>query len=741
MLQGKSSLVYDIETAGLSKGQIREVSYAVDGRADQILFNPPEFNRGLVNVDGRAGTLSDFLRRQGLGVPTAATTGDDFAAGVEPFLRSVINTDYIVGHNITGFDTEQMFVGLSRTSRYQSDQAFRELADQAFEKMRTSSIDTLNVVKGMGRLQPLRTASELSAMGNQNVFSIQNLLLKTDLIERMGGVREFEALMGAHGLHHANVDVAVTKGILDAAEAGGLRPKNMETGLSGEELTIARRIKQQIISSSAITPMTNVGGVDQITDSVLKTLIDSYETGDSGLRVKPGSELDKLLKTNKAAAYRALRSGEMAPMGISLTPIEQQIIQERNLAQTGVSEDPMSVVRAGKRNISAFSGLSTDEARIARGLSGATASLSALSEVEGRVAAVAEGSMVSRFQLFDPRSVQYSTRSGRPSMGISLLENAGIDVKSGMARLSIVEPTASNKGGAVNVVRDLSVKEQDKLKSFVTSLATAGDEDVAQALGVGVDDATSIANFRNAVDNGLVDNLGESGVSIAQLYGGSDPSAVRKITDLFKRQFNVEGMVDDKALRNFRLPIMNIDSDRGILRTAGVVLNKGLGREGQARVATAVESTARLNDNFMAMGTGRGFRMRMAENMTELSGRVSSEAVEKIYDNVANKIIPNLGKGVIGIAAVGAGALLFSRAKENQALEDTLAFQGYESSGQGQYAIYDQIQARVASGYDGYANQVDPLATASVTSNLNNRRANHANYDWERNQQLYGGLL
>ena len=101
----------------------------------------------------------------------------------------------------------------------------------------------------------------------------------------------------------------------------------------------------------------------------------------------------------------------------------------------------------------------------------------------------------------------------------------------------------------------------------------------------------------------------------------------------------------------------------------------------------------------------------------------------------------SLGKGIAGLAAAGVGAVLFNRYRENQELNETLEFQGYESGATEQYGIYDQIQQRMASGYNGYAQNYDPLATSSVTNNLNSMKQGHSFYGWDRNNAIYGGVL
>ena len=761
MLDGKTTMVYDIETAGLSKGQIREVSYSRGGVDSQILFNPKEFERGLVNIDGESGTLSDFLRKKhGLDIPTSAS-GDDFARRMRPFLESVVGTDFIVGHNITGFDNEQVFVGLSRTNLYKNDSAYRELVDQAFDKVKSSSIDTLEIARQMPSLAALQTADELA---DHSVYSIQNLLLKTDLAEKIG-IKKLHGMVNATGLHHANIDVAVTSAILDAAEGGGLQVKDLGSGL-GEGLgVLARELKEQILSSSAITPGTNISSVDQLTDDVLAKLVDTYRFNESsGLMAESGSELDSMLRGDvgqRAQAFKGLRDKTLTPQSIRLTPIEQQIISERDLARTGIGGDASLIDRAssrikiknakGIRSVQRFSreagipfaGLSGDERTLARGFSVATSALSGLSQNESQIASLASDTLVSRFGMFDSEGVQYVSRSGKVSLPQGIVKEAGLLKSHDLVSLSVVDPTEANPGGAINVVKNLNEDEASGLKSFLSDLLETDDDNIARVLGNGDESvgAAGVKNFREAMKGGLLDSIKAGDVSVAQVHGGSDRTAVQTITDLFRRQFNMEGQLRDDRLATIALPVMNVDHEEGVVRTSGALLNKGMGREERRSVRAATSATDRVYRRYLRAPAEQATDLRIAQRIAQVSDSIGSDTVRKIYASVQNTIIPNLGKGALGAVAIGAGALLLGRHKENQRLNETMDFQGWESSAEGQYGINQQLQERVDMGYDGYSNLMDPLATASVVNNLNNASTGHSNYDWARNNQLYGGLL
>jgi hypothetical protein len=761
-LKGASTLVYDVETAGLAKGQIREVAYAINGVAQEpILFNPKEFQRGLVNVDGRAGNLVDFMRRKhGLKIPTSTTTGDEFAEGMRPFLEAITKTDYVVGHNIAGFDNEQVFVGLSRTNRYKTDSKFAALVDEAFEKVQTKTIDTLRIAREMPSLSGLHAADELAAMSQHTPYSIQNLLLKTDLVERMGGVEDFAKLMGDKGLHHATIDIAVTDAILKAGP-DGLKVKDLGEGLSGEEASIAARVKAQILDSAAITPFTNLSGPSDITDDVLRHLIRNYTDDDSGLVARSGSELDALMRSGSAAdqaeAFKRIRSSTPDLLSVKLTPVEQQILSERRLTPDMIGADGSlfgrlkahqqmkQAANAAKAQSVAtkaglpFAGLSTDERTIAYGISRATSTLSEIGvgSNEARVAGLASDTLVSRFAMFGADDVDYMTRSGRVSLPGQLISASGVLKENDLVRLSVVEPTAHSTG-AINVVKSLSDEQADALKTFLAELLEKDNKSIGEILGAS---DSGVAKFREAMADGLTERIDKRGVSVAQIYGNENNRAIQGVINVFKKYLNVDGMLEDRSMGSIALSVSDADFDSGILRTAGAFLNKGVGEEGRASLAESTTAARRLYQSTIDLAAANDPSLRVASAVDRLSGTMKADVVQGVYSKVQNHFIPNLGKGMVGLVAVGAGALLFRRRQENEKLNETFDFQGWESSGQGEYGVYQQIQAQQELGYDGYSNLVDPLATASLTNSLSLSRTGHHNYDWDRNNQIYGGLL
>jgi hypothetical protein len=211
MPAGAKFMTFDIETASLMGGQHREISYKTgmvnasgqinldDTVNKQILFRPRAFDRGTMGILDESGvvqphSLEDFLESKykiNLSQLPTKKLGKDYAERMLPWLQGVNNSDYVIGHNIARFDIPQIFTALAGTDAYQSaDQSiipgFKSLVDSTHASLQTKMIDTLALARSAPNLSNLGVARELSVMGNLSTYSIENILLETDLADRIG---------------------------------------------------------------------------------------------------------------------------------------------------------------------------------------------------------------------------------------------------------------------------------------------------------------------------------------------------------------------------------------------------------------------------------------------------------------------------------------------------------------------------------------------------------------------------
>lgn len=741
-LAGKAVTIFDIETAGLVKNQIREIAFQTmtgdsagalrGGTAQQINLRPHQFARGVMYHAGQNMDLEQFMHSK-FGVNVAgmrASNGNDFINAVMPFLRTIEQSDYIVGHNIAEFDIGQIFSGLAGTNRYQNEQQFRDYVDMLHEKTRTSTIDTLELVRSNKNLENLTLSKYLGTEGK--VFSIQNLLLKTNLAtiigpERLAEAMGYNAATGtfAKGLHFGDVDTLVTSALLNNMEQ--IRVKSdMRAGFRGSRLHLMRKMHGVIVSSSALTPTTNITNVDNI----LPGLVSYF---DQGVGITP---LDQLIYSQRNLGFGVkahLTQSDLNPHAMATRV--KLFDRFKHLGVEGMRQKLAA-------NFTPFAGLSIEERALGTSLARATAgSLS----VGRQAAELSADALISRFELFNPESIQYSTFTGRSSIPAQILEDMGLlsgnTQNPTMLKLSAVNSTIYDDKRAVNLVFGFQSQEQVQALADRLRYLAANPEHFTKVMGLAEDQNSVIFNrFRRAVQEtdlvqNIVDGGLEKGVSIAQLYG--DPRMVDDVFNILSEHtLRDVDKLDDVNTFKYALPFMDIDE--GTVRTAGVVLDKFLTEQDNLAIGQSVAQARDVYERgYMGMMGNREART-FAQILDSKPAEVAERSIRAMNAYVTD-IRPHLGKLTLGGIAGGTALLLYKRKREQDRYD--VAVDRMPTEGARRYAIADQLQARIDTGYDGYRQQIDPLATASIVSNLHATRLGHTNMGWDRNTNLYGGVL
>lgn len=751
-LRGKRVLTYDLETAGFRYGEIREVAYKMSDEASMRpsqYYTPKGLLRGVVNVNGRAGSVNDLLRKKyGIATPNAST-GTDFARGIESFLDAILEADYVAGHNIIGFDNEQLFMGVSSTDRFKKDAAFRNKAERAFEKLRTSSVDTLRLARSMPGLEGLGVAKALANAGEGSVYSISNLLLQTDLMDRIG-MENLAGMMGydrstrsfKYGLHHAAIDTSVTEAIVDSLQDGGLKLKDLSTQ---RDARLAHDIQNMIVRSSAITPFTNLAGPEEVLDDVLDYLLRATADGgvSTGLSGLSRADMRRLSQGNASEVFNRLRSGASSA-DIKINPVQQAILSQRDLTPIGslsTTDDVTSLigtVATSKSPSLPGTRLSRAERELGAALSGATKELASMTQSEKRLAAVTTDALIGRFDLFSSDNVQFVSRSGAVSLPSQILGDMDLLSDNDMMRLSIVDSSLDDSTGAINLVRQLTDGEAEKVASQLEALSSLSDSELKSKLGSGA------SGFRAAMSDGqLTENIRQfKRINVAQVYGAGDQQeAVNTVRSAMLDFFNQnKAYIKDDLTFEFAAPLMDIDYESGRARTAGVVFD---GVMTESDRTAGIEELVRHTREYESR-VGEATRGRVAYKQAVRSAKYQGEGVLGAWREAAQNAAP-ISKGIYrGGAALGVvtiAAVLLGKRRERELVNETIDFQGYESPSQGQYAIYDQIEERKAAGYRGDALTFDPLRTSHLINNLNNDRMGHTNMHWDSNNNIYGGIL
>ena len=420
-----SVLVFDTETAGLGNGSVREIAAhrmrtgVVEDGTSVIL----DFERGpaagfqqtldtaLMKLGsarnatlGRTQTLDQVaLLKHGIGYTAGGGpgSGEDFALVVYKFLDEVSSADAVAGHNLS-FDLGQIFQGVAKTSRYKTDGKFRAKVLQAQKEINNKVIDTLEYARQI--VPDIGIAPEVAFSGKVTSHSMENLMLKTNLIdemaEDMGGAAKvaltdaeshglsdvaqkallakkqrevgygkvlelYQARGGGGGVHNGLVDARVEgyllKLLAEDATGGERRLKALgegevfgvvnTTGKGAREtssviLKMQSLIRTTMAKSYAITPTTQIGDAGDISDKVLKILYDKDK-----IQVLPDGATEgasaRVHYGSLKKAKEELRGNNAPYADFQETPIEHSILASRKLGME-VNSDAKNVRRGGE---------------------------------------------------------------------------------------------------------------------------------------------------------------------------------------------------------------------------------------------------------------------------------------------------------------------------------------------------------------------------------------------------------
>lgn len=401
--KGSNILVFDTETLGLAvgKGNVREVSSVnmiyggiagVDEMKNQFdaKFTVASAQLGMIrnpNLKQNQRLFEYFNSIAASGeMVTDAGSGDDFVKAMKPFLRNMRNADFIMGHNVQ-FDISQVLTGVKLTSQYlnATDQELVELVDEATAKINGESVlDTLRIAKQ--KIPGVQTAPELAFAGKKTTHSLENLLLQTNLVDRMveeagsgqKGRAEVMRLLGMNtsgGMHQADVDTLVTAKLFKFMNEDGLVPqalgfREQAGSLSSEEADFYGRIRTFARRSYAPTPISNIADTRNLDERMFATLLEEGVTDEGRNRIRfaelrPGeTEMTRLRLEKLAVAegqspiyevgsrfrgtapeLQKILSKDIEPFSMfaDITPIEQEVFLTRDLvrpaAAVPVTED------------------------------------------------------------------------------------------------------------------------------------------------------------------------------------------------------------------------------------------------------------------------------------------------------------------------------------------------------------------------------------------------------------------
>jgi hypothetical protein len=354
------TLVFDVESAGLDpeEGIWQLAAHMIDEKGE-VIGDPRTFyfHNPTMQWKGEVGrnrqSIEQFL--------TKGEDVRDFPGGMQDFFKMVEEADYVGGHNIF-FDYNMIVRGLKIKEDQLKDPEFTKGVNTFISKFYNEDTGQLSKVidthvLAQTQLVNIALAPELAAIGETKPYSLQNILLQTDLIERVRaaeGDEQVDAWL-KRGLHYADVDVPFERHLMTALReqitgtGPGLRyaarhvndaGKLVEE--AGEWLTGADR--ERVFHSSAMTPLTFLTDFkehvnDQLVEQMLRAELLDFDP--QKLRAAGFEDTASVLKFVEQQGKKGVSAKEaMLSKGlehtirkIHLTPMEQMIAASRDFEQ------------------------------------------------------------------------------------------------------------------------------------------------------------------------------------------------------------------------------------------------------------------------------------------------------------------------------------------------------------------------------------------------------------------------
>lgn len=344
LLGGKKVYTFDVETAGIFEGaQTRSMAIAEMTAGGKISVLP-DFNLSyaskqmgglnVANLNGGSMAMSDFLAGNTKVIPHG-TNGAGFLDESSKFLNKLMEADRVAGHNIY-FDINALFGTMQQMEGFDKHEGAQK-AIQLFTQRMTDDedfvVDTLQYTrkyindKVNAKLSGAvgSNAQELSQFrdllysddfmskihfgGSTGTSSVEALaantnllqLLEEDMIKGNAGAKElFEQIY--QGTHVADTDAFLQSYIAQYQISDKLDV--VESSSRANYSPLVRGAQQKILSSSAVTPTTNIASVSNLSEQVFNSTL--TESGMRGvkLRTDMGGESGLLQFDAEEGKYR-----------------------------------------------------------------------------------------------------------------------------------------------------------------------------------------------------------------------------------------------------------------------------------------------------------------------------------------------------------------------------------------------------------------------------------------------------
>lgn len=801
--EGQSIFIFDTETMGLTSEQagVREISGLTARRSgDQMIVDAQSVMTRHMNVarsgygavydkaTGRTMRMDDYVARlAGGNIGGSAADGYTFMENVLPFLQQMDQADFVVAHN-AGFDIDQVVANAMRTSQYLNNTPVgtftnvKGIVDSVSSKIASGQVlDTLRMAEEYFG-NNLGLAAELDAMMSPRPFSLENIMLQTNLGELIeADMPGFLADMGS-SQHKADVDVRITSKLIEAMQNKTLMSHDPVTGESlglglgqytsraEREIRLKARIKT--LTSYAPTPVSNIANIAHMSPELFEKV---FEEGGDSLRIRQiltGDEVDVGASGKTAREWYDILSSDSNMQYIAspkMTLMEQHIYEGRRLdrltlegvesvadsvgmwsgysgfntpyegvlnrlhtlfKRANIPSDKSFAEFQSKMHAAGmpFSGISLEERILTGGLASASKQKStvnrALSARELRAVQVGEDLGVSRFAM---QTKFNNTRSGVLAMPFEIIkqaEEAGVlqtSFRSAKeAQMLSLSTVSSTKN--VNLMLDVS---EDEAGNLIRWMEEALGSPTERRLLV---DSGVSSELLSQIKESFIEGEGyKHGINIGYLDEAAGTQAYHTISDM------LQNLTRDKDKIPLRVGFISSSmgaEDKGIIRTGAVILDRLMSdaerSNYKADLGIAASRSEQLMDEMSNVATAARTKMKYSVGSSELA-----ERADVIYDAIKKR-----GPVVAGAAAlVFGGYYAYKKHSERKEYDETMDEMDYESVDD--YARYRQemgLQPAPA------VRRMDPMATAGVVGNLHHNAIGHTQMGPNRYSGLFSSV-
>ena len=378
LLTGKKVYTFDVETAGVFQGaQTRSMAIAemtASGKVNLLnKFNLSYASRqmGGLNVATAKGpmAMSDFLAG-GTKVIQHGTDGAGFLDESSKFLNKLMEADRVAGHNIY-FDINALFGTMQQMAGYDKHEGAQKAVQMFTERMakdedfvvdtlqytraylndkvnaklagRTVGSDALELSRFRDLLYSEDFMSKIHFGGSTGTSSVEAIatntnllqLLEQDMIAGDAGAKElFEKIYA--GTHIADTDSFLQSYFAKYQISDKLDV--VESTARAKYSPLVRGAQNVILSSSAVTPTTNIASVSNLSEQVFQSTL--TESGMKGvkLRTDMGGKSGLLQFDAEEGKYRFAVGQDITD--VLQTDAEDIITKALNKARTGAMLRP-----------------------------------------------------------------------------------------------------------------------------------------------------------------------------------------------------------------------------------------------------------------------------------------------------------------------------------------------------------------------------------------------------------------